>query len=57
MIADTKNQLPRSGWRADFETYVPYILQGTKDLTNQERVSTILVSEVRVPRAPQGPSR
>ena len=40
VIADEK--LSRSGWRSDFETYVPYILQGTKDLTNQERVSPFL---------------
>jgi len=39
VIADEK--LSRSGWRSDFETYVPYILQGTKDLTNQERAERI----------------
>ena len=43
-IAEETFQLPKAGWRSEFENYVPYLLQGTKDLTNQERVSPIFAS-------------
>ena len=46
--AEETVQLPRAGWRSEFENYVPYLLQGTKDLTNQERVSPIFVSSIIV---------